>query len=104
MSGHTPGPWRAVLVLKESKDDQVYVDCGWGVVAVDPMRGRIDSALTGMSEADATLCSFAPDLLHRLKVMCREWREAFGGPEENRTPGDCLELSEALIAKVEGRA
>jgi hypothetical protein len=40
-------------------------------------------------------------LLKRLKIMCREWREAFGGPDENRTPGDVLENSEALIAEVE---
>ncbi len=26
---------------------------GWGIIATDPMRGRVDSQITGMSEEDA---------------------------------------------------
>lgn len=44
------------------------------------------------------------ELLRRLKIMCREWREAFGGPDENRTPGDVLERSEELIAEIASRS
>ena len=39
-------------------------------------------------------------LERRLEIMCREWREAFGGPDENRTPGDVLEKSEELLEAI----
>lgn len=46
----TPGPWKAVPT-----NDWVYgpSEQGWGIIAVEPMRGRIDSQITGLKRADA---------------------------------------------------
>lgn len=52
------------------------------------------------SEANvARLEGQSAELLKRLTVMCREWREIVGTPEENSTPGDTLERAEELIAR-----
>lgn len=56
---YTKGPWRA------TKSELG----GWGVIAVDPMRGRIDSQLRGMTEADAKLIATAPEMAHMLLSM-----------------------------------
>lgn len=56
----TPGPWSAIQLHKEF----AHV---WGVIAIEPMRGRIDSQITGMTEADA----FATSLLHELIAVAK---------------------------------
>ncbi len=58
---HTPGPWKAI------KGNDMWPDAGWGVIAVDPMRGRVDSQIAGMKEEDARLCASAPDMLKALE-------------------------------------
>ena len=42
------------------------------------------------------------ELATRLRVMCQEWREVIGTPEDNRTPGDVLERAEAALARWSG--
>ena len=40
-----------------------HVGRGWGIVARDPMRGRIDSQIAGMKEDDARAIALLPELL-----------------------------------------
>jgi hypothetical protein len=40
-----------------------HVGRGWGIVAREPMRGRIDSQIAGMKEDDARAIAILPELL-----------------------------------------
>ena len=62
-----------------------------------------DNLLEAIRERDEAQ-AVAERLVRRLEIMCREWREVFGGPDENRTPGDVLENAELLIAEFHARA
>ena len=70
---HTPGPWDAIPF-------QSHYGTHWGVIAINPTRGRIDSAITGMTEADARLIAAAPDLLESLRGLVEktEWKDGMG--------------------------
>jgi hypothetical protein len=48
----TQGPWC-----------DEHVGRGWGIVAREPMRGLIDSQITGMKEDDARAIALLPELL-----------------------------------------
>ncbi len=86
----TPGPWEAQQVVTQS---YVSPEHGWGVVAVNPMRGRIDSAIACMREADARLIAAAPELLDALKEILSR-----NGFEQ----GEWV-AARAAIAKAEGK-
>jgi hypothetical protein len=84
--GYTEGPWEA------RKTNDVFCGQGWGVIAVEPMRGRVDSAITGMTEADARLMAAAPEMLATLKSMRSTLL---------RLGGDPMPTLDAVIAKAE---
>lgn len=99
---HTPGPW----MIQEADGDLFIEDTIWfdGDGTDANPRRHIAVVRCGLREssANARLIAAAPELLERLQIMCREWREAMGGPDENRTPGDILEKAEAVIARAIG--
>lgn len=66
----TPGPWEAKQIQKDATA-LVPPGRGWGIVAVMPMRGRIDSSVHGMSEDDARLVAAAPDLLEACRAALK---------------------------------
>jgi hypothetical protein len=100
VSKFTPGPWCAVQVaapMSRSKDGKV-----WAIIAVEPMRGRIDSQLEGISEPNARLMAAAPDLYEALRVARTyvEWcAQRDGWLKKNGTD---LTAIDAALAKAEG--
>lgn len=114
MSKHTPRPWQAKHIQPDGTQ-LVPPGYGWGVVAVEPMRGRIDSSISGMKEDDARLIAAAPELLEALKLV---WEMFDDGRIVRNIANDgkpdwalkmlefTQELSkiQAALAKAEGRA
>jgi len=92
-SKHTPGPWKAIP-CPSPMDKSAF-----GVAAVEPMRGRIDSSLQGMTEANARLIAAAPDLLEACKQLVNAAYKPCGHQYDCICAGD---LARAAIAKAEG--
>ncbi len=88
---HTPGPWRAITISTKTYGSPEH---GWAVIADEPMRGRIDSALTGMRLDDAKLIAAAPDLLEALKNIEND---------DGRIPATIWKMRNDAIAKAEGK-
>ncbi len=88
---NTPGPWIPQQVVTKHYGTP---DHGWGIIAVEPMRGRIDSSITGMTKADAHLIAAAPDLYEALK----------GALALLETDGSRHNIWHRALDKAEGRA
>jgi len=86
---HTPGPWMAIKSPSPLNPDS------FGVIAVDPMRGRIDSQLQGMTEDNAHLIAAAPELLEAL----HEIRDHLYTKQDIAR---CRAIATEVIAKAEG--
>ena len=98
----TKSPWKAVSSPMPLNSN------AFGVLAVNPMRGRIDSTLQGMCEADARLIAAAPELYE----ACKYIEDHIGDPERtirDLYPAFGLDSSRALemvrnaLRKAEGR-
>jgi hypothetical protein len=90
----TKGPWSPEL-MSEAWGKQ---GAGWGIVARDPMRGRIDSQITGMTEANARLIAAAPDLL----AACIQVRARMQDFRLTDDASRALDACSAAIAKARG--
>lgn len=79
----TPGPWKALAPQMTHVYGQ---DKGWRVIAVEPMRGVINSQITGMNEANARLISAAPEMYEALKGIAdanqKDWDPTLRSAED----------------------
>ncbi len=86
---HTPGPWAVIETKCEFG--------GCGVIAIEPMRGRIDSAITGLTQGNAHLIAAAPNLLEAAEAVREFYQQNFDVmPVAFQTMDNILE---AAIAK-----
>lgn len=105
----TEGPWTAVQIcapMSRSKDGLV-----WGIVAVNPMRGRIDSQLEGISKPNAQLIAAAPEMYEALKAIDDSWSAEGWTPENAKATtqftDDTIErwrMIRSALAKARGEA
>lgn len=99
VSPFTPGPWQAIRLSGGFGAE------GWGVIAVDPMRGRIDSQISGMSEGNARLCAAAPELLRACQLFLSAQsarRHPLGAPDEGIAAicAEAAAIARSALAKV----
>lgn len=84
MDKHTPGPWTAVVGMRDNRSR--YYEVKRSTMALDPNIAVCDSA------ADARLIAAAPELLEALKWAARELQEAWD---------EDIPLLDRIIAKAE---
>lgn len=89
----TPGPLKQVLLNSRFG--------GFGINAVEPMRGRIDSAISGLKESDADgFCNYrtsAPRLAEALS-----WTIKYIGPDDPRNRDALRHIARILQGEGEG--
>lgn len=104
---HTPLPWKELQPQTNAPYGQ---DMGWGIVAVEPMRGRIDSQITGMSEVDAKFIVAAVNsypsrqrLVEALHTVCRAFvMEKATAAEELAALKDAYYVARTALADIGG--